>query len=192
MGLATPPPRERDAEITLKSRHWARPWHTLQHAVFVAPSCFDHSMSDVNVNKWVINKLIRVWKVHNRLWDPNNSKYINWPRWSGRYSLSVSCSTDLDNFVVFVDWVGVSSLVLCAQSTTRDYVRAEHKLHTISMLFISQVIIPHVTCFFVLFRFCFWFLFVFSPFISRGLSTLEPASGRVTDFTLRAYTGTMC
>ena len=38
----------------------------------------------------------------------------------------------------------VSSLVLWAQSTTEDYIRAEHKLHPICRLFISQVIIPQV------------------------------------------------
>ena len=32
----------------------------------------------------------------------------------------------------------------------------------------------------------------FSLFIFRGHSTWEPASGRVTYFILRAYTGTMC
>ena len=32
----------------------------------------------------------------------------------------------------------------------------------------------------------------FSLFIFRGHSTREPASGRVTSFILRAYTGTMC
>ena len=30
-------------------------------------------------------------------------------------------------------------MVLSAQSTTKDYIRAEHKLHSISKLFISQV-----------------------------------------------------
>ena len=32
-------------------------------------------------------------------------------------------------------------------STTKDYIRAEHKLHSISKLFISQVIIPQVMFF---------------------------------------------
>ena len=53
---------------------------------------------------------------------------------------------------------------------------AEHKLHSISKLFISQVII-HKSCF-------------SSLFIFRGHSTREPASGRVTYFSLWAYTGT--
>ena len=35
----------------------------------------------------------------------------------------------------------VSYLVLWAQSTTKNYIRAEHKLHSISKLFFSQVII---------------------------------------------------
>ena len=34
-----------------------------------------------------------------------------------------------------------------AQSTPKDYIRAEHKLHSISKLFISQVIIPQVMFF---------------------------------------------
>ena len=38
----------------------------------------------------------------------------------------------------------VSLLVLWAQSTTKDYIRAEHKLQSISKLFIPQVIIPQV------------------------------------------------
>ena len=53
---------------------------------------------------------------------------------------------------------------------------AEHKLHTISELFISQVILPQV-------------MFL-SLFIFRGHSTREPAFNRVTYFILRAYTGT--
>ena len=34
--------------------------------------------------------------------------------------------------------------MLWAQSTTKDYIRAEHKLHSIAKLFILQVIIPQV------------------------------------------------
>ena len=34
--------------------------------------------------------------------------------------------------------------MLLAQSTRKDYIRAEHKLHSISKLVISQVIIPKV------------------------------------------------
>ena len=41
----------------------------------------------------------------------------------------------------------VSQLVLWAQLTTKDYIRAEHKLHSVSKLFISQVVIPQVTIF---------------------------------------------
>ena len=52
--------------------------------------------------------------------------------------------------------------------------RAEHKHHSISKLFISQVIIRHKSCF-------------FEPIYIR-----EPASSTVTYFILRAYTGTMC
>ena len=37
--------------------------------------------------------------------------------------------------------------MLSAQSTTKDYIRAEHKLHSISKIFISQVIIPQVMFF---------------------------------------------
>ena len=58
-----------------------------------------------------------------------------------------------------------------------DYIRAEHKLHPISKLFISQVIIPQVMFFLSLFIFC-------------GHSTWEPASSRLTYFVLRAYTET--
>ena len=38
----------------------------------------------------------------------------------------------------------VSQLVLSAQSTTKDYIRAEHKLQSVSELFTPQVIIPEV------------------------------------------------
>ena len=55
--------------------------------------------------------------------------------------------------------------------------KAEHKLHSISKPFISQVILPQVMCF-------------FSLFIFRGHSTQEPASNRVTCFILWAYIGT--
>ena len=48
----------------------------------------------------------------------------------------------------FCLWWLVSWLVLWAQSTTKDYITAEHELHSISKLFISQVVIPQ-TCFFV-------------------------------------------
>ena len=37
--------------------------------------------------------------------------------------------------------------MLSAQSTTKDYIRAEHNLHSISKFFISQVIIPQVMFF---------------------------------------------
>ena len=36
---------------------------------------------------------------------------------------------------------------ILAQSTKKDYIRAEHKLHSISNSFISQVIIPQVMFF---------------------------------------------
>ena len=36
------------------------------------------------LNKLAINKCIRVWKVHNWIWDPTNPKHINRPRWSGK------------------------------------------------------------------------------------------------------------
>ena len=83
--------------------------------------------------------------------------------------------------VMFGNRMLVSYLVLLAQSTTKDYIRVEHILHTISKLFISQVILLQVMfdCLF------------FSLFIFRGHSTREPASNRVTDFILRAYTGIM-
>ena len=73
-----------------------------------------------------------------------------------------------------------SWLVISAHSTTNDYIRAEHKVHSISTLFISQGIIPQAMlkkkkkC-----------LFIF-----RGHSTWEHASSRATYFILQAYTGT--
>ena len=67
--------------------------------------------------------------------------------------------------------------MLRAQSTTKDYIRVEYKLHSISKLVISEVIIPQSHAF-------------FSLFIFRGHSTREPASSRLTYFILRAYTGT--
>ena len=63
-----------------------------------------------------------------------------------------------------------------------DYIRAEHKLHSVSKLFISQVIIPQVMVYLKKKK--------ISLFVFRGHSTREPASGRVTYFILRAYTGT--
>ena len=71
----------------------------------------------------------------------------------------------------------LTSETFWAQSTTKDYIRAEHKLHSISKLFISQVIILQV-------------MFLFSLFLFRGHSTREPASNSVTYFILQAYTGT--
>ena len=40
-----------------------------------------------------------------------------------------------------------SQLVLGVRSTTKDYIRTEHKLHSISKLLISQVTIPQVMFF---------------------------------------------
>ena len=75
----------------------------------------------------------------------------------------------------------------------RIYIRAEHKLHSISKLFFSQGIIPQAF-FFSFFSFFLCFFLFFQPrlFIFRRHSTREPASGRVTHFILRAHTGTMC
>ena len=77
------------------------------------------------------------------------------------------------------DWmVLVSKLVLWAKSTTKDYIRAEHKLHFTSRLFISQVIIPQV-------------MFLKPIYIPRALNTgTYIQQGDVTYFILRAYTGT--
>ena len=69
--------------------------------------------------------------------------------------------------------------MLGAQSTTKDDIRAEHKLHSISSLFISQVIIPEV------------FFFFLAYLYSAGTQNGNLPSGRVTYFILRAYTGTM-
>ena len=48
---------------------------------------------------------------------------------------------------LFQSWELVSYLVLWAYLTTKDYIGAEHKLHSISKLFISQLIIPQVMFF---------------------------------------------
>ena len=62
----------------------------------------------------------------------------------------------------------VSWLVLWAQSTKKNYIRAKHKFHSITESFISQVIIPQVLCF-------------LEPIdIPRAHSTRKPASSRVT------------
>ena len=45
-------------------------------------------------------------------------------------------------------WKLVTQLVLWAQSTSKDYIRAENKLQSISKLVIPQVIIPQVLFFF--------------------------------------------
>ena len=68
--------------------------------------------------------------------------------------------------VTFIKFQGLREL------TTKDYIRAEHKLHSISKSFISLVIIPQV-------------MFLASAGTQHG----EPASNRVTYFILRAYTG---
>ena len=95
----------------------------------------------------------------------------------------------------------VSSLVLWAQSTTKDYIRAEHKLHSFSKLVISQVIsqLQRITSglntnftFSPSYSFhksshhksCFLSLYIF-----HGHSTREPASGRVTYFILQDSRG---
>ena len=70
--------------------------------------------------------------------------------------------------------------MLLAQSTRKDYIRAEHKLHSVSKLFISQVIIPQVI----------FVVVVVGLFIFGGHSTREPASNRLTYFILQAYRGT--
>ena len=74
----------------------------------------------------------------------------------------------------------VSELVLRAQSTTKDYIRAEHKL-TLSAGYSFHKSSYHKSCFLKI---------IFSLFIFRGHSTQEPASSRLTYFILRAYTGT--
>ena len=65
--------------------------------------------------------------------------------------------------------------------------RITSSLNTNFTLLISQVIIPQIMwVFVVVVLFCLFF----SLFIFRGHSTREPASGRVTYFISRAYTGT--
>ena len=65
--------------------------------------------------------------------------------------------------------------MLWAQSTTKDYIRAEQNFHAISKLVIPQAITPQV-------------MFL-SLFIFRGQSSREPASSKVAYFILLAYTG---
>ena len=97
----------------------------------------------------------------------------------------------------------ISWLVLWAQSTTKDYIRAKHKLQSISKLFIPQVITPQLLSLSLSLsnhssnsihnfgtqnqkiKNIFWSLLIF-----REHSTREPASSRVTYFILRAYAGT--
>ena len=55
-------------------------------------------------------------------------------------------STRLTFYRTYQSLSGIK-LVLLAQSTTKYYIRAERKLHSTSMLFISQVIIPQVMFF---------------------------------------------
>ena len=62
-------------------------------------------------------------------------------------------------------WGGVNYLVLGDQSAARDYIRAEHKLQSISKLFIQQVVVPQV------FLFSFFFFF-FSKTTAQILSTI--------------------
>ena len=66
----------------------------------------------------------------------------------------------------------VSKLVLWVQSITKDYIRAEHKLYSISKSLSSQVIIPQVT--------------LFEPiiYIPRAFNT----GTRVTYFIIHVYT----
>ena len=66
--------------------------------------------------------------------------------------------------------------MLWAQSTTKNYIRAEHKLQSISKLFIPQVIIPQVGLFFV-------FRFVFSRSTAQILSTISESKTRKNNYT---------
>ena len=58
-------------------------------------------------------------------------------------SEQMSCHCDLDIEDNDSQLVGALS-----PATTKDYIRAEHKLHSVSKLFTSQVIIPQVKFFF--------------------------------------------
>ena len=51
----------------------------------------------------------------------------------------------------------------------KNYIRVEHKLHSISKLFISQVILPQVMLWFFFFCVCVWFFFPI--YIPRALNT---------------------
>ena len=71
----------------------------------------------------------------------------------------------------------LTSETFWAQSTTKDYIRAEHKLHSISKLFISQVIILQVMI---------SLAYLYSAGTQHG--NLHQAGWPI--FVLRAYTGT--
>ena len=58
----------------------------------------------------------------------------------------------------------------------KDYIRAEDKLHSITKLYMTQVITMQV-------------IYFFSRFIFRRHSTRGLASNKETYFILRAYTG---
>ena len=73
-----------------------------------------------------------------------------------------------------------------AQSTTKDYIRAKHKLHSISKLFISQVMIPQVM-FLVVVGVVVFLASLYYAGTQHG--NLHPAA-RVTYFILQANTGT--
>ena len=72
----------------------------------------------------------------------------------------------------------VSQSISCCfePSQPQSYIRAEHKLHSISKFFFSQVIIPQVM--------------FFEPISIPQAFNTEPASGRVPYCILRACTGT--
>ena len=74
----------------------------------------------------------------------------------------------------------------------KDYIRAEHKLHAIFKLFISQVIIPQVffCCCFLCFFFVLLFFFFWACLYSAVTQHRNLAFSRVTYFILRGYTGT--
>ena len=83
---------------------------------------------------------------------------------------SVLCNALLSSVPQYI--LDSCRLMLWAQSATNDYIRAEHKLPSISKLFISQVIIPQVTLL------VFFFLaYLFSKGTQYG--NLPPAGWRI-------------
>ena len=71
-------------------------------------------------------------------------KKMKWEASAWVYSCMQDYTTDCWQQWKRMRWKLVSQLVLWAQSTTKDYIRAEQKLHSISKLFICHHTTGHV------------------------------------------------